>query len=240
MGCLLVGSPAAERILVSVTASLGDAVGELAKAHEAATGDAVVCNVAASSTLAKQIEHGALAEVFISADATWMDYLTERQLIDPTTRREPLGNTLVVVAPTGKGFPLTIAKDFPAEHAFSGRMAMGDPSHVPVGIHARQAFTAVGWWGWLEPRIAAAADTRAGLRLVERGEVDCGVVFATDAQASSQVEILARIPEELHAPVRYAFAATTTAGPAGRALVRFLTGPEAMAVYRRRGFTILP
>jgi molybdate transport system substrate-binding protein len=145
-----------------------------------------------------------------------------------------------VVAPAGKGFPFRVEAGFPGESAFSGRIAIGDPASVPVGMYARQAFTAVGWWGWMEPRLAPTADVRAALRLVEAGEVACGVVYATDAKASaSKVEIIAPIPADLHAPVRYPAAATTGAGPAALAFLAHLTGPEARPVYERYGFTVL-
>ena len=168
-----------------------------------------------------------------------MDHLAQRRLIDPATRVELLGNSLVVIAPAGKAFTFTVAKGFAADQAFAGRMAMGDPTSVPIGLYAKEAFTNLGWWSWLEPRLAPTADVRASVRLVESGEVDCGVVYATDAKASARVEVIATIPAELHQPVRYPIAATATASPAARAFLAYLIGPEARPVFERHGFTVL-
>lgn len=224
---------------VFAAASLTNAVTDLVKAYEAKSGIRVVANFAAASTLAKQIENGAPADLFMSADLKWMDYLVERKQIDAASRVELLGNALVVIAPTGKAFAFKAAKDFPAEQAFAGRLAVGDPTNVPVGIYAKEAFIALGWWPWLENRLAPTADARAALRLVETGEVDCGVVYATDAKSSAKVEVIATIPGELHQPVRYPVAATANAGPAARAFLAYLIGPEARPVYERYGFTVL-
>ena len=225
---------------IFAAASLTGAVGELAKAYELKTGVHVVPSFAAASTLAKQIDNGAPAEIFISADQKWMDYLVERKRINAATRQDLVGNSLVVIAPKGKGFALTMTKEFAAETAFTGRLAVGDPTNVPVGIYAKEAFTTLGWWTWLEKRLAPTADVRAALRLVETGEVNAGVVYATDAKSSEKVEVVAAIPEELHKPVRYPIAATAHAGAAARAFLAFLIGPEAKPIYERFGFTILP
>jgi molybdate transport system substrate-binding protein len=231
---------AGESVTVFAAASMTNAVSELAKAYEARTGVRIITSFAASSTLAKQIENGAPADVFMSADLKWMDHLEERSLIDPSTRRNVLGNSLVIVAPLGRSFICTVDKDFPAEAAFTGRMAMGDPSNVPLGIYAKEAFTRVGWWSWLERRIAPTADARAALRLVESAEVDCGVVYASDAALSAKVQVITTVPAELHMPVRYPFACTANAGAAARACLAHLSGSDAKPVYERYGFTVLP
>lgn len=230
---------AADTVTVFAAASTTNAVSELAKAYEARTGVRIVTSFAAASTLAKQIENGAPADIFISADLKWMDYLVERKQIDTASRIDLLGNVLVVIAPAGKGFTFKVEKGFAAETAFVGRMAMGDPTNVPIGIYAKEAFTNLGWWSWLEKRLAPTADVRASLKLVESGEVDCGVVYATDAKTSQKVEVIATVPGDLHKPARYPFAATANAGPAARAVLAYLTGPEAKAVYERFGFTVL-
>lgn len=230
---------AAEPVTVFAAASLTTAVTELATAYEAKHGVKVVTSFAASSTLAKQIENGAPAGIFISADLKWMDYLAKKALIDPASRVDLLGNALVVIAPAGKAFPFRCEKAFDAEHSFAGRLAVGDPASVPIGGYARQAFTALGWWTWLEPRLAPTADVRAALRLVEGGEVDCGVVYATDAKVSAKVAVIATVPEALHEPVRYPFAATATASPAARAVLAHLISAEARPVYERLGFTVV-
>ncbi len=230
---------AGESPKVFAAASLAGAITELAKVYEAKSGVKIAPSFASSSTLAKQIEHGAPADIFISADVRWMDYLVECKWIDTASRIDLLGNALVLIAPVGKGFPFKVEKDFTAEKAFTGRLAVGDPTNVPVGIYAKEAFTKLGWWPWLEKRLAPAADVRAALRLVETGEVDAGVVYATDAKSSAKVEVIATIPADLHKPVRYPFAATTHAGPEARAFLAFLLGPDAKPVYERLGFTVL-
>lgn len=230
---------AGESVTVFAAASMTNAVSDLAKAYEAKTGTRIVTSFAASSTLAKQIENGAPADLFISADLKWMDYLVERKQIDTASRVDLLGNALVVIAPAGKAFPFRVEKDFAAETAFSGRMALGDPTNVPVGIYAKEAFTNIGWWSWLEKRLAPTADVRASLKLVESGEVDCGVVYSTDARTSKKVEVIATVPGDLHKPARYPFAATAGAGPVARAFLAFLTGPEATPVYEGYGFTVV-
>jgi molybdate transport system substrate-binding protein len=227
-----------QRPIVFAAASLGGAVAEVAETYAARTGTRILTSFAATSTLAKQIENGAPADLLLAADPRWMDHLAGKGLIDGATRVEVLGNSLVVVAPAGKGFPFQVAKDFPAERAFAGRLAVGDPAHVPVGRHAQDAFTTLGWWSWMEKRLAPAADARAALRMVESGEVACGVVYATDARSSAKVEVIAAVPAELHHEVRYPFAATTGAGPAARAFLAHLIGPEAIAVYERHGFIV--
>ncbi len=224
---------------ILAAASLTGAMTELATTYEAKSGTRVVVSFAASSTLAKQIEHGAPADLFMSADLKWMDYLVDKKQIDATSRVDLLGNALVVIAPVGKGFAFKVERGFPAEQAFAGRLAVGDPTNVPAGIYAREAFFRLGWWPWLEKRLAPTADARAALRLVESGEVDCGVVYATDAKSSARVEVIATIPGDLHTPVRYPVAATVNAGPAARAFLAYLIGPEAKPVYERYGFAVL-
>lgn len=230
---------AGETVTVFAAASLTAPLAELAKSYETRTGVRIVTSFAASSSLARQIEHGAPADIFCSADLTWMDYLAERTLIDGASRCDLLGNALVVIAPLGKPFTLRLDKDFPAEAAFTGRLAIGDPASVPVGVYAKEAFTNLGWWGWLEKRLAPTADARAALKLVESAEVDAGVVYATDAKASRAVTVIATVPATLHKPIRYPFAATAGAGPAARAVLAYIAGAEAQPIYERYGFTVL-
>lgn len=235
---LALAAQAVETVTVFAAASLTNVVGDLAKAHEARTGTRVVVSCGASSTLSRQIANGAPADLFFSADLKWMDHLAGMKLIDPASRVDLLGNALVVIAPKGRAFALTLEKGFPAETAFAGRLAVGDPAGVPIGVYAKEAFTNLGWWGWLEKRLAPTADVRAALRLVELGEADCGVVYATDARTSAKVEVIATMPEGLHQPVRYPVAATAGAGPAARALLAFLVGADARPVYERAGFSV--
>lgn len=195
---------------------------------------------AGSSALARQIDAGAPADLFVSANQRWMDYLQERGRIDGETRFDLLANRLVVVTPAGSGLEVEPRPGFDLAGAFRGRLAVGDPDHVPAGIYARQALQALGWWPALEHRLAPAPDVRAALLYVERGECEAGVVYATDAAVSRRVRIAAELADSLHAPIRYP--AAVVAGrdsPAVRRLVRRLRSHEAGEVFRRHGFALL-
>lgn len=229
---------AAESITVFAAASTTDTMQAVAKAYEAERHVTVTCSFASSSTLAKQIENGAPADLFLSADQKWMDHLAKKQAIVAASRVDLLANTLVLVAPVGKAAKVTVEKGFAIGEAFSGRLAIGDPTNVPAGIYAKEAFTNLGWWEALSGRLAPAADVRAALKLVELGETDLGVVYATDAKASAKVTTLAAIPEALHVPIRYPIALTTMAKPAAAAFLVYLQSPAGRAVFIQAGFSI--
>ncbi|MCA3248411.1 MAG: molybdate ABC transporter substrate-binding protein [Azospirillum sp.] len=195
---------------------------------------------AASSTLARQIEQGALADVFASADEEWMDHLGARGLVAPGTRRVFAGNRLVLIAPADRPRAADIgpATDFAALLGPGGRLAVGDPAHVPAGRYARQAFEALGRWSDLRGRIAAADNVRAALALVERGEAPLGVVYATDARASARVAVVGIFPADLHPPIVYPAAIVARRdAPAARAFLAYLESADGKAVLRRFGFT---
>lgn len=200
----------------------------------------MVGSFASSSALVKQIEQGAPADLFISADQAWMDVAQRKNLIRPDTRRDLLGNELVIVAPKGRPFAVLIEPEFAFADAFPGRLAIGDPTSVPAGAYAKEALEKLGWWPRLEDRLAPGADVRATLRLVELGEADLGIVYRTDAARSTKVEILAGIPGRLHQPIAYPAALTTGAKPAATAFLAWLAGDEAMAIWRRHGFLAAP
>lgn len=195
---------------------------------------------AASSTLARQIEQGAPADLFISADEAWADYLQSRGLLVASTRISPLGNTLVLVAPTDTARPVDIARgtDLVGLLGARGRLATGDPAHVPVGRYARSALTWMGQWEAIAPRLARADSVRAALLLVERGEAPFAIVYATDAATGTGVRIVGRFPADSHAAITYPFALTRRAADnaTARAFLAFLTGPEARATWERFGF----
>lgn len=197
---------------------------------------------AASSALARQVEQGAPADLFLSADEPWADYLEQRGLLAPGSRRSALGNALVLVAPAGPALPVALARgtDLAALLGPAGRIATGDPAHVPVGRYAQAALTWLGQWEALAPRLARADNVRAALLLVERGEAPFGIVYATDAAASAGVRVVGRFPAESHPPITYPFALTRrAAGNAeARALLGFLAGPEAAPTWLRFGFTL--
>ncbi len=200
----------------------------------------VALSFASSSSLARQIEAGAPVDLYFSANRKWMDYLQEEELIEVDTRADLLGNNLVIVVPKGEVFRAVPQKSFAFAAAFSGRLALGDPDHVPVGLYARQALVRLGWWRAFEDRLAPAPHARAALVFVARGECAAGIVYATDAAISDKVEIVATLPDSLHDPIRYSLAAVKgRATPKVRRLLAFLRSDEAAAVFHRHGFIAL-
>ena len=232
---LLFGSliTAQDRVMIFAAASVGEALRELAATCTAAT---VVISAGSTATLAKQIAAGAPADLFLAADGAWMDDLERRNLLVPGSRRDLLGNRLVLISPTSRPLTATLPGPLPT---FTGRVALADPASVPAGRYAQAACTRLDWWEALQGRLAPAADVRAALHLVERDEAPLGFVYATDAAGSSRVSIVATVPEDLHPPIRYPLARLRTATPAAAAVAAFLAGPKAAEVFRRRGFTVL-
>ena len=195
---------------------------------------------AASSTLAKQIEQGAPADIFISANPKWMDYLQQRGLLAPGTRFNLLGNRLVLIAPKEGKAGISIAPGFDLAGLLgTDKLAMGDPDHVPAGIYGKQALESLGIWQAVAPKVARCKDVRAALVLVERAEAPLGIVYATDAAISRKVKVIGTFPENSHAAITYPVAVlagreTYTA----RAFLRFLKSPQATAIFNRYGFSV--
>ncbi len=239
----LAGGPARaqEPVTVFAAASLTDALRALAAEWQSRGRPAPRLSLAASSALARQIEQGAPADLFMSADEAWADYLQQRNLLADGTRSSPIGNSLVLVAPASAARPVALAQgtDLAALLGPGGRIATGDPAHVPAGRYAQAALTWMGQWDAIAPRLARADNVRSALLLVERGEAPFGIVYATDA-AGSGVRIVGTFPAGSHPPVTYPFALTRRAeGNAGaRALLAFLTGPEAAPAWQRFGFSL--
>lgn len=229
---------AAEQITVFAAASATNAIQDLAALYEKEKGVKVVTSFAAASALAKQIEQGAPADVFVSADLKWMDYLDDKGKIVKASRRNLFGNRLVLIAPKGKAFPVKLEKGFDLPGAFQGRWCSCNPD-VPIGRYSQQALTALGWWAALEPRLAAAPDVRSALAFVERGECAVGIVYETDAKMSGKVEVLGVFPADTHAPVLYPVALVQGAKPAAQGFLDFLRTPAAAQVFRQYGFTML-
>ena len=239
---LFCAAPAqAENVMVFAAASLTNALNDIGDQFTAKTGDKIVASYAASSTLAKQIEAGAPAQVFASADLKWADYLSDKKLLDPTSRVNLLGNALVLVAPAdSKTDTVAIGPktDF-AALAGAGRIATGDPDSVPVGLYFRQAMERIGQWDAVAPKLARADSVRAALALVERGEVPFGIVYATDAAVAPKVKVVGVFPESMHDPVVYPFALVAgNESAAARAFLAFLHGDAAKAVFSKYGFTL--
>jgi molybdate transport system substrate-binding protein len=231
---------AAEPVTVYAAASLTSALEELAGKVKA-QGLEWRFSFGSSSTLAKQIAQGAPADLFFSANVTWMEYLDEQALIEPGTRTNLLGNTLVVIAPKGETFPVRPDKGFDFAGAFTGRLALGDPSHVPAGIYAKQALQALGWWQAIVDRLAPAVDVRAALAYVERGECKAGVVYATDAAISDDIAILATLPPDSHDPIVYPVAVIKgRSRPEVKKAMAFLQSKPAAETFQHYGFQVLP
>lgn len=228
------------KITVFAAASLTNAMQDIATAYKKEKNVDVVSSFASSSTLARQIEAGAPADLFISADQKWMDYAVDKKNIDTPTRVTLLGNSLVVVAPTSsaQGNITVDAKTDWASLLKGGRLAVGDPDHVPAGIYAKEALQKLGAWDTLSPSLAPAEDVRGALALVERNEAPLGIVYGSDAVASKGVKVVGTFPEGSHQKVEYPMAITEGHKNATvSAFYDYLKGPEASAVFKRYGFT---
>lgn len=235
---LLVSTAQARDVMIFAAASLANAMQDISTAYRDKSGHAIKLVLAGSSTLARQIEAGARADIFLSADEGWMDYLEGRQLISTPTRQSLLSNDLVLIVPADDSRVVTFdqGRDW-LEKLGHGRIAVGDPSHVPVGRYARAALQKLGVWSSIRPRLATALDTRGALALVVRGEAIAGITYATDAAASRKVRIAAKFPSASHPVISYPIARLATAGgkPARQAF-QFFTGSAAREIFKRHGF----
>jgi len=227
----------AETVTVFSAASLKDALDENVKAYESKAGDRVVVSYAASSALAKQIEAGAPADIFVSADLDWMDYLEQRRLIKSDTRRNLLRNRLVLIAPADSKISVDIAPGFPLARLLgSGRLAMANPDAVPAGKYGKASLEALGVWKDVQPKVASTENVRAALVLVSRGEAPLGIVYRTDAAVDPKVRVVGVFPESTHPPIIYPIAETAVAKAAAAAFVAWLNRPEARAIFQKYGF----
>jgi molybdate transport system substrate-binding protein len=233
---------AQDGITVFAAASLRNALGDADAAFTKATGVTVTASYAATSALAKQIEQGAPADLFVSADAAWMDYAVRRKLVRAQTRVDLLGNRLVLIAPkASKLASVAIGKGVDiARLAGDGRIAVADTTAVPAGRYAKAALVSLGAWPAAEPKLAQAENVRAALAYVARSETPIGIVYATDAQVEPGVKIVGVFPDGSHPPIVYALAAVAASknGHAARYL-HFLQRPAAAAIFRRYGFRVL-
>jgi molybdate transport system substrate-binding protein len=228
-------------ITVFAAASMKNALDDVDAAFSKKRGVKVVASYDASSALIKQIEAGAPADVFVSADLKWMDYGAQKKVIKDDTRVNLLGNTLVLIAPKdSKIGNVTIGPGFDlAKLADDGRIATGDVRAVPVGIYAKEALEKLGAWASVEPKMAMTATVRAALILVARGEAPLGIVYSTDAKVEPGVKIVATFPENSHPPIVYPVAATANAKPDAAAYLAFLRSSAARTIFERYGFAVL-
>ena len=228
-------------LLVFGAASLKNALDDVDAQYQRDAGHKIVVSYGASPALAKQIENGAPADIFISADLDWMDYVAEHKLIKPETRFNLLGNKLVLIAPADSRINLTVGPNFPLAQALrNDRLAMADPSAVPAGKYGKAALEALGVWSSVAGKIAPAQDVRATLLLVSRGEAPLGIVYQTDAAADKGVKIVGAFPESTHPPIIYPIAVTTASThPGVAAYVGFLKSPVAKPAFEKQGFVVL-
>ena len=230
------GSP--DRPLVFAAASLTDVITETAEAFAAETGIRVRLSFAASSALARQIENGAPASVFVSANRQWMDRLDSAGAIVPASRTDIAGNRLALIAPERDDTREASAslRDLP-ELLGGGRLAVGDPDHVPAGLYARVSLESLGLWTRIAPRLARTGDVRGALALVARGEAPFGIVYATDAGITDRVRVVTLLPADSHPSIVYPAALTPAANDDARAFLAFLGGRTAQSIFRRHGFS---
>ncbi|WP_238938928.1 molybdate ABC transporter substrate-binding protein [Mixta mediterraneensis] len=231
---------AAEKITVFAAASLTNALQDIATQYQKKSGVEVVSSFASSSTLARQIEQGAPADLFISADQQWMDDAVAKKSMIDNTRFTLLGNDLVLVAPrSASAKAVTINEKTDWKSLLKGeRLAVGDPDHVPAGIYAKEALQKLGAWETVSPVMARGNNVRAALALVERNETPYGIVYGSDAVASNKVQVVGTFPESSHKAVEYPMAIVKDHdGSAVTAFYNYLKGPEAATVFKHYGFT---
>jgi molybdate transport system substrate-binding protein len=231
----------AQDVVVFAAASLTNALDEAAKLFERQGGAQSKISYAASSTLAKQIESGAPADMFISADLDWMNYLEHRHLIQPATRRNLLGNRLVLIAPADSDVHAEIKPGFDlAALLGGGHLAMGDTDSVPAGKYGKAALEKLGIWNSVQHAVAPAESVRAALLFVSRREAPLGIVYATDAAADPRVKIVGMFPENTHPPIVYPAALTVDSkNPNAARLLDFLGSAAAKPIFEKEGFTVL-
>jgi molybdate transport system substrate-binding protein len=228
-------------VTVFAAASLKEAMDEQARRFEASTGNKVIVSYGASNALAKQIDAGAPADIFISADIDWMNYVDERHLLAHGTRVDLLHNTLVLIAPKASRVTLDIAPGFAlAKSLRNGKLAMANPDAVPAGKYGKRALETLGVWSTVERQVARTENVRAALVLVSRGEAPLGIVYNTDARAESGVRVVATFPEASHPPIVYPAALMASSRtPAAVALLDALRSSSARAVWEQYGFGVV-
>jgi len=229
-----------QKLIIFAAASLKDALDEVNVAYQHENSQETATSYAASSTLAKQIEAAAPADVFISADVDWMDYLAMRNLIKPETRANLLGNRLVLIAPVNSPLNLAIGPNFSLAQALgNGRLAIADPNGVPAGRYGKAALQSLGVWSTIADRLAPAENVRAALALVARGETPLGIVYQTDAASDKDVKIVGIFPQDTHPPIIYPIAVVVSStNPAALGYLAYLKSRAARPTFEKHGFTV--
>ena len=228
-------------VVILAAASLKNALDDASAAWTKETGKTAKISYAASSALARQIEGGIPADIFISADIPWMDHVAERKLIKASSRRDLLGNQIVLIAPRESKVELRIEKGFGLRAALGdGRLAMGNIDAVPAGKYGKAALEALGVWRSVADRVAQAENVRMALTLVSRGEAPLGIVYRTDAASDPSVRMVGVFPDETHPPIVYPMALlSTSTNPDAHAFVDFLKSPKARSSFEKQGFSLL-
>jgi molybdate transport system substrate-binding protein len=227
-------------VTVFAAASLKNGLDAIVAEYQRASGKRVAVSYAASSALARQIEQGAPADLFLSADLDWMDYLQERKLIRPETRRSLLGNRIVLVAPSDAAKPIELKSGALASALGNGRLATANVASVPAGKYARAALESLGLWNEVSGKLAEAENVRAALTFVSRGEAPLGIVYETDAKADPRVAVVARFPETSHLPIVYPVALTASSKSADAAsFLDVLRDRKSAETFAREGFSVL-
>jgi molybdate transport system substrate-binding protein len=226
---------------VFAAASLKNALDDIGASWTKSGKAAPKISFAASNTLAKQIEQGAPADIFFSADLDWMDYVQGKGLIQPGTRVDLLANKIVLIAPKDSANPIDVKQGFDlAEALAGGRLAMGNVDAVPAGKYGKAALEKLGAWDAVKDKVAQADSVRAALLLVSRGEAPLGIVYATDAAADANVRIVGTFPDGPHPPIVYPVAVTKDAtSPDAAAFIAYMRGPAAKVAFEKQGFTVL-
>ncbi|MCS0504374.1 molybdate ABC transporter substrate-binding protein [Ancylobacter mangrovi] len=230
-----------ETPIVFAASSLTNAFQDIGKAYTAKTGKKVTFSFAGSSALAKQLQSGAPASIFASADTKWMDFTEEKGLTLKDTRVTPIGNSLVLIMPAGTAKPVTLDKsfDWKAFLGADGKLVTGLTDSVPVGIYAKTALTSLGQWDTVKSHVVGAENVRAALALVERGEATAGVVYSTDAAITKDVKVVGTFPADSHPAIEYPFEIVKGQDtPAAKGFFDFLVSPEAKEIYAKYGFVV--
>lgn len=227
-------------VTVFAAASLSDVLQQIGQAYQRDHGQRIAFSFAASSALARQIEASPGADIYISADTDWMDYLDKKGLVDHASLKDLLGNTLVLIAPANARVKLKIAPNFDLEDGLGqGRLAIADPASVPAGKYAKASLTALGVWAAVSGKLAPAENVRVALAYVARAEAPLGIVYRTDALAAPKVRIVDTFPDSTHPPIRYPVALTKDAQPAAKAFLAYLAGSQARTAFQKAGFEVL-
>ncbi len=244
VACGLAASPSAaqgERLVVFAAASLKNALDAIGAQWEKETGGKVAVSYAASSALARQIEQGAPAQIFISADLDWMDYLAARGLVVPGSRSNLLGNRLVLIAPRDKARAIEIKQGFDIAGVLGeGRLAVANVDAVPAGKYGKAALEKLGVWAGVAGKVAQAENVRAALLLVSRAEAAAGIVYRSDAVVDANVSIIGTFPEDSHPPIVYPIALVAGAGhPDAARFLAYIKSPAARSAFEAQGFSVL-